>query len=196
MNHCISIIIASYGFYKLSAVREAENEQSSLVIDFEEDKKQEGKDDNADKNQDEIITFFNKIGAIEFSKVKKDSLNVENIKKKEELEKHITLWNEKLSENKFMQIALLMIDRSDSNFDDYFTKKSFEKYLFLTSKLLDNDENVGIFYKEGGFKKLLNLKSKQRNIVDVSKGYFQTIVSKLIEDRSTKLSITENLIKK
>ena len=53
-----------------------------------------------------------------------------------------------------------------------------------------------MFYKEGGFKKLLNLKSKQRNIVDISKGYFQNIVSKLVEDHSTKLSITENLIKK
>ena len=124
MNHCISITIASYGFYKLSAIKEREKETSSLIIDFEEEKKQEDKDKNADtkEEQDEIVSFFNNMGAIKLIKDKNDSTKEENEKQKEELEKHLKLWNEKLNEGKFMRIVLSMIERSESNFDDYFTK--------------------------------------------------------------------------
>ena len=154
MNHCISITIASYGFYKLSVIKEGEKETSSLIIDFEEEKKQEDKDKNTDtkEDQDRIVSFFNSIGAIKLTKDKKDSTKEENEKQKIELEKQLKLWNEKLNEGRFMRIALSMIERSESNFDDYFTKKSFEKYLFLISKLLDNNSNIEMFYKEGGFK--------------------------------------------
>ena len=125
MNHCISITIASYGFYKLSAIKQGEKETSSLIIDYEEEKKQEDKDKNADtkEEQDEIVLFFNNMGAVKLIKDKNDSTKKENEKQKEELEKYLKLWSDKLNEGKFMRIVLLMIERSESNFDDYFTKK-------------------------------------------------------------------------
>ncbi len=95
-----------------------------------------------------------------------------------------------------MDFTLSIVEYSAENFDDVFTSKSFNNLLFLILKLLESSDNIDEFQKENGFKKLLNLNSTQRGVVDASANYFSSIVLRLVEDESALLEITENIIRR
>lgn len=198
ITNSLNIIIASYGFFKLStsdvmleSIKEEIKKQEEAKGEEKKEKKEESKDTKKEvkskaissKYDQSIINYF---------------ISIEAFPEEEQIdiEKHLEQWKTKFSEAGFLKFIMSIVDYSNENFDHIFTHEKFNKLLYFLNKLLEEKENTQLFIENNGFKKLLSCKSKKMKSITDTKGCFTDIVIKLVENDDALLEITENTIKK
>lgn len=191
IENLTSIAIAGYSLYLLSCSTETTKQIKRLN---DEETKQPVNATNASntsqtQKQSTVSSSYDQLCTDYFK-------DIDALADTENCDQYCALWSQRLSSNRFMDYCLSIVEYSDPNFDDVLNAKSFNKLLFMLLKLLEDSQNIEQFLQVNGFKKLLNLNSTKRGIIDASKTYFSSIVLRLVEDESALLEITENIVRK